>query len=218
MSILEELREKFVSVASISDAMDRLGIRGIITGIRPMWQGARAVGPAVTVRFGIRMPSRQMPPPKLPSLDDVIEQANVGDVILIEMGGDTDTVVGGNVAARCKKKGISAFVIDGVARDLDEISEMKQPVYVRGLSPRVSRLEIESVNEPINMCNVLIRPGDIIVADDDGIASIPKDKVKDVIDLARKKEEVDRLTKIYVAEGQEIHPAMQRARKEAGWT
>jgi regulator of RNase E activity RraA len=217
---MESLLKKFheISTGSISDAFDKVGIvRGVAVGIEPIFQGAKAVGTAVTMR---QVPTRMGEPGLARHEEVAINICKPGDVLVIDAGGKTDYVSwGGNNSLYAKTKGLKGVVIDGATRDAEEIIEIKFPVFVRGLSPVKSstRWETVSINEPIQIGNCQVRPGDIIVADDDGIVAVPRDKAEEVLKLATKKEEFDNLTKEEVRKGTPLELAFKKAREKSGW-
>ncbi|MFA0677951.1 RraA family protein, partial [Vibrio sp. 10N.222.51.A6] len=97
-------------------------------------------------------------------------------------------VAGGNVCAVAKSRGIKGFIIDGVIRDLTEISDMKFPVFAKGVHPVPGKKEIYSeLGAPITCGGAKVSTGDIIVADAEGIVVIPKSKKDEVFLMASKK-------------------------------
>lgn len=84
-------------------------------------------------------------------------------------------------------KGFEGLVLDGATRDAEENREFGWPIYVRGFCPATSskRMETISINEPVQIENIQIKPGDIVMADDSGIVSIPQDRVEEVLKLAK---------------------------------
>lgn len=209
--------EKFrgVSVASISDAFDRLELGGVILGIGPLWDGATVVGPAVTIKFDAHQPETNSS--KILSAEDIMEQCESGSVLVISNVGDLDACWGGNLSARSKHKRIAGVVIEGGSRDKVEITELRFPVFARVVSPRVTRRVVANVNQPVQVGGVLVRPGDIIVADADGIACVPKEEANEILDLANRKEKTDTFLKRLIAKGVHFHEAWQQATKRAGW-
>jgi 4-hydroxy-4-methyl-2-oxoglutarate aldolase len=137
-------------------------------GIRPLWpQMRRAAGPAFTVRC---------PPGDNLMLHAAIYRAAPGSVIVVEAGDVEYALAGGNVCAIAQRNGIEAFVIDGVVRDLAEVRELGFPVFARGLIPVPGvRRQVAPLNVPVRCGGVLVSPGDIVVADEEGVAVVPAD-------------------------------------------
>lgn len=151
--------------------------------IRQMWpQMPRIVGPAFTVKCG---KGDHL------SLHAAIYQANAGDVLVVETDGVFATT-GGNVCAIAQQRGIKGMIIDGLIRDLAEIREMKFPVYARGVMPKPAKKEqIYPFNQTIICGGVRVNAGDIIVADEDGIAVIPATILSQVYQAGKARTEAD---------------------------
>ena len=159
-----------VSTCEYSEGLPREQF--IDPAIHPMWSPMpRIVGPAFTVKClkGDHL-----------SLHAAIYRAKAGDVIVVEADPDYANT-GGNVCAIAKQRGVVAMVIDGFIRDIGEIRDAQFPIYARGLMPKPGAKEhISPLNQPIQCGGVTVHAGDYIVADEDGIAVIPKDKLTDV--------------------------------------
>jgi len=151
--------------------------------IRQMWpQMPRMVGPAFTVKCG---KGDHL------SLHAAIYQANAGDVLVVETDGAFATT-GGNVCAIAQQRGIKGMIIDGLIRDLAEIREMKFPVYARGVIPIPAKKEqIFPFNHSIKCGGVRVNGGDIVVADEDGIAIIPVTELLHVYKAGKARTEAD---------------------------
>ena len=151
--------------------------------IRALWpKMPRIVGPAFTVKCGVGDHL---------SLHAAIYRAKAGDIIVVQADPDFASA-GGNVCAVAQKRGIVAMVIDGMVRDIGEIRGCEFPVYARGMIPKpAAKKQIFPFNQPINCGGVTIYAGDYIVADEDGIAVIPKDKLIEVYDLAKARTDKD---------------------------
>ena len=152
--------------------------------IRPLWQGMKLIsGPAYTVQLasGDNL-----------MLHTAIYEAPEGSIVVVD-GVDTKyAVAGGNVCAIAKERGIKGFVIDGVIRDLGEITEMEFPVYARGVFPVPGRKQqYFELGAPITCGGVSVCTGDIIVADIEGIAVIPKSRALETYQAAKEKSDVE---------------------------
>ena len=153
--------------------------------IHQMWsQIPRIAGPAFTVKCG---KGDHL------SLHAAIYRAKAGDVIIVEAGPDYANA-GGNVCAIAKQRGVVAIIIDGFIRDIGEIRDAQFPIYARGLMPKPGAKEqMFPLNQPIQCGGVTVHADDYIVADEDGIAVIPKDKLSDVYNLAKARTDKDSL-------------------------
>lgn len=173
-----------LSTTNLSDAMDKLGIRGAVSGIRPMYDCPRIAGRAVTVKItaaGMLKSEHHLGV-------HAIDAADKGDIIVIDNHGDIKNNCWGEILSMgAKMKGISGVVIDGAARDIDMCREFEFPVYARGTVPITARGRImqESFNQVVRIGDVQVRPGDIVVADINGIVFIPEEKIDVVLDAAK---------------------------------
>ena len=150
--------------------------------IRPVVKKPHVVGPAITVKTAGADST---------VVHKVMEIVKPGDVVVMDTGGVTE---GGNIGSNNSlgwvEKGIVGVVTNGGARDTDEIVKVKQPpVYLRkGFSTRgvrPGRMLTESFNFPINCGGVLVYPGDVVVADGDGVIVVPREQALEVGRLAR---------------------------------
>lgn len=172
-----------LSTTNLSDALDRLGIRGAVSGIRPMYACPRIVGRAVTIKI---MPAGTQKSEHHLGVQ-AIDEAQSGDIILIDNHGDTENNCWGEILSMgAKMKGVSGVVIDGAARDIDMCEEFEFPVYARGTVPITARGRItqESFNEVIRIGDVQVNPGDIVMADINGVVIFPIEKLEQVLEVA----------------------------------
>lgn len=143
--------------------------------IKPLWEGmARIAGPAFTVKCA---PGDHL------MLHAAIYRAQPGDIF---------AVAGGNVCAIAQERGIAGFVIDGVIRDIAEARENKFPVFARGVVPKPGAKKcIAPLNEPIVCGGVTVNAGDIIVADEEGIAVIPHAESEEAFSISKARADKD---------------------------
>jgi regulator of RNase E activity RraA len=172
----EKYRKRFDKMATtnLSDAMDKVGIRGAVIGIRPMYECPKIVGRAVTMK----VTAAGMVKPKAHMGVRAIDADNRGDLY--------NNCWGEILSMGAKMKGVSGVVIDGAGRDIDACKEFEFPVYARGTVPITARGRImeESVNEVVRIGDVQARPGDIVIADVNGVVIIPVEKLDEVIEAA----------------------------------
>ena len=148
-------------------------------GVRPLWSPPpRVAGPAFTVRC---------PPGDNLMLHAAIYRAAPGSVLVVESGGDVDyALAGGNVCAIAQRRGIVALVADGVIRDLAEVRDMGFPVFARGVIPVPgAKKAVAPLNTPVLCGGVTVHPGDIVVADEEGVAVAPGARQDEVLRAAR---------------------------------
>jgi RraA family protein len=160
-------------VLSRDNVMD-LGIRSL-TGT-----SGRLAGPAFTVRC---------PPGDNLMVHAAVYRAAPGSVIVVDTGGDLDyAVAGGNVMAVAQRHGVAGFVVDGVIRDLAEAREAGFPVFARGVVPIPgAKAVVKPHNVTVRCGGVTVHPGDIVVADEDGIVVVPAARRDEVFAAARAK-------------------------------
>ncbi|WP_433367994.1 RraA family protein [Streptosporangium sp. CA-115845] len=166
-----EQRFAALSTASVSDALDRLGRTGSLLGIAPLGPGQRMVGRAYTVRYV----SASTPPG---TVGDYLDDVPAGGVVVLDNDGRLDCTVWGDIlTAVSHARGIAGTVIDGVCRDVHRALDLAYPIYSRGRFMRTGkdRVEVAQVQEPVNIGGVQVRPGDLIVGDQDGVVAVPRD-------------------------------------------
>jgi 4-hydroxy-4-methyl-2-oxoglutarate aldolase len=172
-----------LSTTNLSDALDKVGLRGAVSGIRPMYACPRIVGRAVTIKImaaGLLKSEHHLGV-------HAIDAADSGDIIVIDNHGDTENNCWGEILSMgAKMKGVSGVVIDGAARDIDMCEEFEFPVYARGTVPITARGRImqESFNQVVRIGNVQVRPGDIVIADINGVVIVPVEKLDEVLGAA----------------------------------
>ena len=177
------LRLEKLATTNIADAMDKVGIRGAVIGIRPMYDCPKITGRAVT----IKITAAGAVPSKYHLGVRAIDAASAGDVIIIDNRGDLNNNCWGEILSMgAKMKGISGVVVDGAARDIDACKEFEFPVYARGTLPITARGRImeESFNAVIRVGDVQVSPGDVILADVNGVVIIPAGRIEEVLTAA----------------------------------
>lgn len=157
--------------------------------LHPLWPDiGRIAGPAFTVRTARH--DNLM-------LHAAIYRAEPGDVIVVEAGDDGMAVAGGNVCAIAQKRGVAGFVIDGVIRDIGESRDKNFPLFARGRSPIPGSKEGPGeINHPIRCGGVVVQPGDVVIADDEGIVVVPLAKAEEVLKKAQAKADADSKTSL----------------------
>jgi 4-hydroxy-4-methyl-2-oxoglutarate aldolase len=175
------------STGNVSDAVDEAtGVRGFMASdMKPVFK-AKVVGPAVTVqlRRALRTDKSERPNLQIRLLDE----APPGSVIVESLEDGLETAgVGNLMATTAKVRGLAAMVIDGGARDVDELEEIGFPVWSRSVTPATSvgRYVPVAMNVPVTCGGVLVRPGDFIVADRTGVVVVPRDAIGKVLGLLR---------------------------------
>jgi 4-hydroxy-4-methyl-2-oxoglutarate aldolase len=176
-----------VAVASVADAVDKVcGKRGYMDAtIKPRINDKRVVGPAATV---LEAATDEFVPPQ--HALDLIDEAPRGSVIVISIaGGEPNVAVwGGLMTAGAVANDHAGAVLDGGVRDLGEIRrDYDFPVYARDVSPgtTLGRFKTVASQVPVEVGGVVVHPGDIIVADIDGVVVVPKDQAAEVLAMSQ---------------------------------
>jgi 4-hydroxy-4-methyl-2-oxoglutarate aldolase len=178
-------RKRFDNLATtnLADALDKVGMRGAVIGIRPLYDCPKIVGRAVTIKVaaaGMVKPTSHMGV-------NAIDAASAGDIIIIDNRGDLFNNCWGEILSMgAKMKGVSGVVVDGAARDIDACREFGFPVYGRGTVPITARGRImeESVNTMVRIGDIQVRPGDIVMADVNGVVIVAVEKLDEVLEAA----------------------------------
>jgi 3-hexulose-6-phosphate synthase/6-phospho-3-hexuloisomerase len=194
-----ELLKVFSPSCIVADCMERAGV--LRSDIRPLF-AARFVGAALTVKLY---------PGDLVDCLDALAVAEADDVMVVDAAGETETSIwGGLMAGLCQQKGVVGAIVDGAIRDVDEVKAMRFPIFSRAIVPRSThtpyshRMEPIEVNVPINCGNVLISPGDLILADEIGVVAVPLEQVDAVLARAQAQAAQEQATRERIRQGKSV--------------
>ena len=201
------LLERFSTLpaANIGDAMDRLGV--LDSRIQAVWPGATVVGTAFTVwtRSGDNK-----------FIHEAVERAQPGDVITVNGGGDESrALIGELMGGRARARGIAGFVIDGAVRDAQGLAEYGMPVFARAVTPAGPYKNGPGVlGDPIALGGVVVRPGDIIVGDADGVVVVPLHRAGEIADGAEAKRAREDASRTVIEAALQSLPGRQESGQE----
>jgi regulator of RNase E activity RraA len=202
-----------VDTTSLVDAAS--GLRVLPPALRPVRRGLRMAGRALTVDA-----QRD-----LMSVFEGLRQAGEDDVLVIAAGGDEHAVLGELFATEALRRGVTGIVIDGRCRDSRTLAELEIPVYARGTAPSAYPARgVPVVQAPIAVGGVEVRPGDVVLGDDDGIVVAAEDEVLAALDGAEAIQRREEALRDAIAGGASLfdsvnydeHVAAVRAGRESG--
>lgn len=196
-------------VANISDAMNKHGV--MHHEIRPIWPGVQICGPALTCG----------------SLDLTVKIYAIsllqpGDVYVQASGGISEYACFGELASNgVKGRGGVGAIIDGAVRDISGIQEVGLPVFARSVTPRNYHYPFGqpygSVNQPVVCGGVLIKPGDVIVAGDDGVVVVPQEIAGQIADTAEQIQADEEQMRAGISSGQMPIEPIEEQLRSAGY-
>lgn len=190
------------SSAQVADCMSRLG--GMDSGIRPVWASPRVIGSALTVwcHSGDNL-----------MLHKALSLATPGDIVVMNTQGNmANAGFGELIATSAVKIGIRAVIVDGMVRDAEALEALRLPVYSRGLCPNGCNKDGAGEVGAIIACGgVAVRPGDVIITDQDGVTVVPLDDALEVATLAAAQVERERKRLTEIAKGILVRPEIDES-------
>jgi regulator of RNase E activity RraA len=199
-----------VDACAVSDALDKLGLTGAVTGLQRLSSARRICGRAITVKMeaddGRPAASRHLG-------TTAIEASEPGDVIVMEQRTGVDAACwGGNLSFGAQLRQVSGVIVEGPARDIDEAREYDFPVFARAATSRTARGRIveAGTNVPITVGDVTVNPGDYVVADGSAVVFIAQAEIERVLEAAEAIAERERAMVAALREGTPISQVMGR--------
>jgi 4-hydroxy-4-methyl-2-oxoglutarate aldolase len=178
--------EEKLSSSIISDVLDGMGIRGqaMDSSIRPVRDDMKIVGKAATMLMADQYDySKDTFTLQFQAIDSLKE----GEVMMVCSNGSERAALWGELLSTAARyRGARGTIVDGVARDINLIREMNFPVFAKGINPISSKGRLIAIDHgcPVEMGGVMVYPGDLVVADIDGVVVVPGDKAEEVVEKA----------------------------------
>lgn len=194
--------------ATLSDALDRLGISGQCRNIRPCERSFRMTGRAFTILYG---------PAGKPAgtVGDYIDDVPEGGVIVLDNGGREDATVWGDILTEiAHRRRLAGTVIDGINRDVSLCLSLSYPVYSRGTWMRTGkdRVQVEGTNVNVTIGEARVAPGDILRGDADGVIVIPREHEETVLAVAAEIDGAEEHIRAATRAGERLDEARRRFR------
>ncbi|MDR2745126.1 MAG: RraA family protein [Desulfovibrio sp.] len=165
---------------SVSDALDKLGLRGGLLGIKPVVSGTSFCGRAFTIHYTACGAVAG-------TVGDFLDDVAPGEVVAIDNSGrDYCTVWGDLMTITARRNGVAGTVIDGVCRDVPVIRELKYPIFTKGayMVTGKDRVFVDSVNSPVSISGLQVKKGDILLGDDSGALVVSWEHAEKVLEAA----------------------------------
>jgi regulator of RNase E activity RraA len=172
-----------LDTCAVSDALDKFRLAGAVIGLAPLTLRRRVAGSAVTVKLGAPIDGSS----RRHLGAGAVMAAKEGDIIVVEHGGRTDVSGWGGLLSRgAVMKGVAAVVVDGACRDVDESHALGLPIFARAAVPVTARGRVaeHGFNEPITIGGVAVEPGDLVLADGNGVVFVSAARSEEVIAVA----------------------------------
>lgn len=201
-----EMKDVYSLTAVVSDAQERENV--MRHDIKPRTVNRRIIGPALTVKLTAG---------DIVDCLAIFDVAKPGDVVVIDAFSESETSIwGGLMSGLARAAGIVGVVIDGSARDTDEAKMLDFPIYSKYVSPRAAHTAYSGRKEPIEInttvvCGgVMVKPGDLIVADELGVTVAPAEKLEEIYPIAKKQAEMEEAQRTEILKGATVEELLKK--------
>jgi 4-hydroxy-4-methyl-2-oxoglutarate aldolase len=193
---------------AVSDALDKLGLAGAVTGIHRFSTDRRIAGRVQTVTLALAG-GTSGPPRHL--CTQAIERAAPGDLIVVEQRTGVDAAAwGGNLSLGAQVRGVAGVIVDGPVRDIDDSRRLDFPVFARDRTAHTARGRIVEVatNEPITVADICVSPGDYAIADGSAVVFVARVEILRVVETAESIMQKEEAMAAAIREGRPISQVM----------
>lgn len=201
-----EMKDVYSLTAVVSDAQERDNC--MRNDIKPRTVNRRVIGPALTVK---------LTPGDIVDCLHIFDIAKPGDVVVIDAFSEGETSIwGGLMSGLSKAAGIAGVVIDGSARDTDESRMLDFPVYSKYVSPRAAhsaysgRTEPIEINVPVVCGGIIVKPGDLVVADELGVTIAPAEDLEEIYVKAKEQADKEEATRAEILKGATVQELLDK--------
>jgi len=184
MSAAASDRLSRLDCCAVSDALDKLKLTGVVSGLPQLAGSGRIAGRVITMKLGT---GAAPPGPTRHLGTTAIEAANPGDVIVVEQRSGVEAGSwGGILTLGAKLRGVAGVIADGPVRDIDEAKGYDFPVFARACTARTARGRVVELatNGPVEIGTVMVNPGDYVIADGSGVVFIKAEDIERVLEVA----------------------------------
>lgn len=199
-----------LDTASVSDALDKLGLAGQCYGVMPLDNYTK---PVVGLAYTVRYETAGHPPG---TVGDFIDDVPAGHVVVIDNNGRTDCTVWGDIMTQLAgSKGIAATVIDGVCRDVHKALAEGYPIFSKGRFMRTGkdRVQVCAINQTVSIGSARVAANDIVIADASGVVVVPRARAEEVAATAQAIEVTESAIRQAISAGQ----SLRQVREELGY-
>lgn len=205
-TIVERLAK--LDTPAVSDALDRLELPGRVTHLRRLTTERRIAGQVLTVKLGT---GKALDGPPRHLCTSAVEAARPGDILVIEQRSGVEAAGWGGILSNgAKVRGIAGIICDGPVRDVDESRDLDFPVFAERPIPTTARGRIveEAFNNPVNIGDATVTPGDYVLADGSGICFLEQSRAIEILDVAEMVAKREALMTEAVLSGEPISKVM----------